>query len=584
MNDPLDHAIRSALADIVATAPAPGRAAHLRAVGDVRDRTVRWRLPAAIVAAACLAVIGLAALAVTLRDDGGGDQPAATPEVPQRQGPAPGPAGTAVSTTVAPTTAAPTTSVAATTTVAPTTAAPTTAAAGGAASATAGPCPGSGPIPAGATDVQTITGDIDGDVVDDTVTLYSLDGAWHVHATSSVKGWDSDAVVSIDVHDTMSINFEDIDHSAGAATPPPVAVMATGQGANDKGILANFTFLTNTPQYCIQQWTYKAEPFQWVALQTPGHMTGMVCDGAAGTIYYTLVDSEQNGDGSWHVITRRLTHNFTTADIQFLPEQDVADSPAFADQYGNIVGCGHAPVSGPTPGDTSTTPAVTTTTSTAASTTSAPSGASGAQCAAGLAVPAGATNEQTITGDIDGDVVADTVTLYALGGAWYVYATSSVQHTASITPVQLDVQDSMSIAFSDIDYSGGAPTPPPLAVMAIGTGANDRGIQRNFTFLTNHQNYCIGQWTYDGDPFQWVELQASGHVTGMDCEGAMGSVYYVLNDAVQKADGTWHVVSRRLTHDFTVAKTETLDDKVVPDSSSIVTDYGTLTDACIQTS
>ena len=220
MNDPLDHAIRSALADIVATAPAPGRAAHVRAVGDARARTVRWRLPAAIVAAACLAVIGLAALAVALRDDGGGEQPAATPEVPQRQGPAPGPAGTALSTTVAPTTAAPTTSVAATTTVAPTTAAPTTSAAGGAAAATAGPCPGSGPIPAGATDVQTITGDIDGDVVDDTVTLYSLDGAWHVHATSSVKGWDSDAVVSIDVHDTMSINFEDIDHSAGAATPP----------------------------------------------------------------------------------------------------------------------------------------------------------------------------------------------------------------------------------------------------------------------------------------------------------------------------------------------------------------------------
>ena len=87
MNDPLDHAIRSALADIVATAPAPGRAAHLRAVGDVRDRTVRWRLPAAIVAAACLAVIGLAALAVTLRDDGGGDQPAATPEVAAASGP-----------------------------------------------------------------------------------------------------------------------------------------------------------------------------------------------------------------------------------------------------------------------------------------------------------------------------------------------------------------------------------------------------------------------------------------------------------------------------------------------------------------
>ena len=151
----------------------------------------------------------------------------------------------------------------------------------------------------------------------------------------------------LDVQDTMSISFEDIDHSAGAAVPPPVAVMAMGQGANDKGILGNFTFLTNSPDYCIQQWMYQAEPFQWVALQEPGHVTGMTCEGAAGTIYYTLLDSEQNGDGSWHVITRRLTHNFTTADIEFLPEQDVADSPDFAAQYGNIVGCGHGPVTAP---------------------------------------------------------------------------------------------------------------------------------------------------------------------------------------------------------------------------------------------
>ena len=63
----------------------------------------------------------------------------------------------------------------------------------------------------------------------------------------------------------------------------------------------------------------------------------------------------------------------------------------------------------------------------------------------------------------------------------------------------------------------------------------------------------------------------------MDCGTTVGNVYFVLNDGVQKPDGSWHVVSRRSDHDFTVAKTETISDQVVPDSSSIVTDYGTLT-------
>lgn len=89
------------------------------------------------------------------------------------------------------------------------------------------------------------------------------------------------------------------------------------------------------------QWAYQDSPFQWVALQEPDHVTGMMCDGAAGSIHYALVDSVQNPDGSWHVITRTLGHNFTNATIDFLPEQDVPDAPDFADQYGNIFNCTH---------------------------------------------------------------------------------------------------------------------------------------------------------------------------------------------------------------------------------------------------
>ena len=179
MNDLLDGANRSALADIVATAPTPDVAPTCVPFGDVRDRTVRCGCRRRS-CGGCLAVIGLAALAVTPRDDGGDDQPAATPRCRSvRAWRGPGRRSTPRGTDDRGTDH----ERGRTTTVAPTTAAPTTAAAGGAASATAGPCPGSRPIrPAHRR--ATINGGIDGDVVDGTVTLYSLDGAWHVDATS----------------------------------------------------------------------------------------------------------------------------------------------------------------------------------------------------------------------------------------------------------------------------------------------------------------------------------------------------------------------------------------------------------------
>jgi len=207
-------------------------------------------------------------------------------------------------------------------------------------------------VPDGAGDVQTISGDVDGDLVDDTVTLYSVDGEWHVHATSSVKDKSSDTVVDIDVDDTMTISFEDIDYAPAAETKPPVAIMVTGQGENDEGIIGNFTFLTFKTDYCVDQWVYRNsrgvdEPFQWVALQEPGHVTGLICETAAGSRYYRLVDSEQNDDGSWRVVNRLLTHDFTRAEIEFPPRETVADSPEFVNAYGNIIDCDHPPLAAP---------------------------------------------------------------------------------------------------------------------------------------------------------------------------------------------------------------------------------------------
>ena len=69
----------------------------------------------------------------------------------------------------------------------------------------------------------------------------------------------------------------------------------------------------------------------------------MICEGAAGSRHYRLVDALQNDDGSWRVINRVLTHDFTRAEIEFLPDETIADSPDFAEQYGSIVGCDFEP-------------------------------------------------------------------------------------------------------------------------------------------------------------------------------------------------------------------------------------------------
>lgn len=340
----LRRAMRSALGDIVAKAPTADETSRPRlGMQPPRGRRPILALAAGFIAAAGL--LGLLAIANRSPDQSS----TADPTEPLIQTPASSPIATQPATTatlVATATTVPTP----TTTVARATTPGTGSVVAGAAPAGSDgsdPC-ATATVPSDAAAVQTISGDIDGDLVDDNVTLYSVNDEWHVHATSSVNGTSSDAEVVLDVDDTMTINFEDID-SQGAGSTPPVAVMAMGQGANDKGIIGNFTFLTLNTEYCIAQWVYRNqrdvdEPFQWVALQEPGHVTGMNCEGGMQSHPYLLVDSQQNADGSWRVITRRLTHDFTRAEIEFLPDQTVDDSPDFVNTYGNINGCDHPPV------------------------------------------------------------------------------------------------------------------------------------------------------------------------------------------------------------------------------------------------
>ena len=220
------------------------------------------------------------------------------------------------------------------------TAAPSTSA-GPTTAPPAGSCPGAAGIPAGADIGSTIHGDVDGDLHPDTITEYSLGGVPHVHSTLFTGG-QSDAVVQIGFGDHVGISFEDFDHSAGAANPPPVAVLAIGA---TKAGTAQFTFLTNNIHYCIEPW-HRATGEMFVGrIAQDGPYEGLLCDGAAGSVHYLLTTAEPDGAGNLTVSETPIHHNFTRIDFDApLPSQTVADNSANHHLYGDISNCAHAPL------------------------------------------------------------------------------------------------------------------------------------------------------------------------------------------------------------------------------------------------
>lgn len=241
---------------------------------------------------------------------------------------------TAASSTVAPpVTDAPSTTVAPATTAAP---APTTA--GGSSGST---CDGAAGIPAGASNLNPIKGDIDGDLKNDTVTAYTLDGVPRVHAKLA-SGKQSDVAVQIGFGDQVEISFHDFDHSGGASKPPPVAVLAVGR---TKAGTAQFTFLTLTMKYCIRPWHIDENTVFVGEVAAAEPFSGLVCEGAAGKIYTSLTSAESAGAGSWKITTQVLHHDFTL--IQFDAPLVITVSATEAEvqqQYGDISGCGRDPL------------------------------------------------------------------------------------------------------------------------------------------------------------------------------------------------------------------------------------------------
>ena len=259
--------------------------------------------------------------------------------------------GSSTGTTVAPststtvatstTTNAPTTTEAATTTpstAAPTTAAPASTAAPATTTAPTPTCATGTPIAAGATNVATISGDIDGDTLADTVTSYSLGGVPHVHATTAAGG-DSDVEVPVGNADTVAISFMDFDHSLGAQVPPPLAVLAIGAS---KAGTAVGTFLTLNPQYCIRVWhnnTTDDTLFTFRISAEPIY-EGLQCDGAAGSINHSLTSAEPNSAGGYDVTLQPFGHDFTTVDLHPVENLTVPDDGNIQHEYGDLTSCG----------------------------------------------------------------------------------------------------------------------------------------------------------------------------------------------------------------------------------------------------
>ncbi|MEY2415254.1 MAG: hypothetical protein QOH53_588, partial [Ilumatobacteraceae bacterium] len=256
-------------------------------------------------------------------------------------------AGSSVASSVVATstTVAATSTVETTTTAAPTTTAPTTAPASTIVAPTTAPttapvstaCPTRTPLPRAATNLVGISGDIDGDTLNDVVTSYTLDGVPHVQATLATGG-ESDVEVPIGFADTVSIQFMDFDHALGAAVPPPVAVLAIGA---TKAGTAVGAFLTLTPKYCIRVWhnnTTDDTLFTFRISAEPIY-EGLQCDGAAGSINHSLSTAVQNPGGDWAVTLQPFGHNFTTVELHPVQNITVPDDPDIQHEYGDLTSC-----------------------------------------------------------------------------------------------------------------------------------------------------------------------------------------------------------------------------------------------------
>jgi hypothetical protein len=238
------------------------------------------------------------------------------------------------------TTVADTSSTTAATTAATTA---TTTAASTSSSTPASACSGLSSIPTSARIDHQITGNVDGVGVDDTVTAYSAsDGIPHVFLQRGGGAGGSDVSLPLGNADSVTISFEDIDHALGAATPPPLVILALGAGQAGSAF-ATILSADASPGHCLQQWTQAGSPFEF-SIDQRGPYRGLLCDGAAGSIHYVLRTATPDNAGHVLVTSQEITHVGPAVTLNNLGSQTIADGPTVQHEYGDIQNCVTPPI------------------------------------------------------------------------------------------------------------------------------------------------------------------------------------------------------------------------------------------------
>ncbi len=203
-------------------------------------------------------------------------------------------------------------------------------------------CAGPAKIPADARNLKSIAGNVDGDGADDTISAYTAnDGTPHVFMQRG-GGNGSDVTLPLGDSDTVAISFEDFDHAAGAAVPPPLVVLALGAAPAGSRV-ATFLSAAGPDNHCLTRWTSGGQPFTFTIDQR-GPFSGLLCDGAAGHVYYVLRTATPDGAGSVATTSREIRHIGAVASFNDLGGQTIPDDPAVQHNYGDIQGCGHPPL------------------------------------------------------------------------------------------------------------------------------------------------------------------------------------------------------------------------------------------------
>lgn len=201
-------------------------------------------------------------------------------------------------------------------------------------------CPGITTLPGGVATGDTIVGNLDGDGSDDTVITYTAaDGVPHVFLQRGGSSG-SDITLPLGDADRVSISFEDVDHSLGAAVTPPLVVLAIGAGPAGS---AAATFLSPNSEGCLQQWQLGTGPFTF-SIDQRGPFSGLLCDGAAGRRFYVLRTATPDGAGSVTVTALELSHTGTSVTLARLGDETIPDDPSVARNFGDIQNCDHPPL------------------------------------------------------------------------------------------------------------------------------------------------------------------------------------------------------------------------------------------------